>query len=59
MTTEPPGAYITTRDSMQIIIEFDPLAFYVAKDESAHFFNDYIALAVRKNSPYKNVLDEL
>ena len=59
LTTDPPGAYITTSDAIRMVIKFDPLAFYVAMDETAQFFVDYMALAINKDSPFKEVLDEL
>ena len=59
LNSEPPGAYITTRENLRIAIGFDPLSFYLAMNEKSNLFNDYLALAVRKNSSYKIIFDEL
>ena len=58
LEAEPPGAYIVSRESIKFHIEFDPLAFYVAMDESSQLFTDYLALAIPKMSPFKNIFDK-
>ena len=59
LTTEPPGAYITTQDTIRLIIGFDPLSYYVPMGEQAHLFYDYISLGVTKNSESKEYLDQM
>ena len=59
LEVSPPGAYITTQESSQMAVLFDPLAFYIGLDEGTHLFYDQIAIALRKNFELKSVFNKL
>ena len=57
--SKPPGAYIASVETIKMAIQNNPLAYYVALEQSSQLFNDYIALAVQKNWPFRGILDKL